>query len=125
MDLQLKQHTALVTGSHRGTGAIIAKTLMQEGASVLVHGLQPGQAEAAVAELGGGIPVTGDITSDAGADELFAAIAEYPVDILINNYGTADGGSWRTSSSEDWISRLPEKRPLGTASDPPSFTGHD
>lgn len=103
MDLQLKPHTALVTGSHRGTGAIIAKTLMEEGARVLVHGLQPGQAEAAVTELGGGIAVTGDITTDEGADALFAAIAEYPVDILINNYGTAEPGSWRSSSSEDWI----------------------
>lgn len=46
MELGLNHRTALVTGSHRGTGQIIAKQLLQEGAQVLVHGLEPGQAEA-------------------------------------------------------------------------------
>ena len=103
MDLQLKRRTALVTGSYRGTGLIIAETLLGEGVDVLVHGLKPGQAEAAVEEIGGGAPVTGDITTDAGAQALVAAVAERPVEILINNYGTADPGSWATSSAEDWI----------------------
>ena len=34
MDLALTNKVALVTGSHRGTGQIIAKTLLQEGARV-------------------------------------------------------------------------------------------
>jgi 3-oxoacyl-[acyl-carrier protein] reductase len=103
MDLGLKNRTALVTGSHRGTGLIIAQALLDEGAQVLVHGLQAGQAEAAVEQLGSGIPVTGDITTDAGADEVAAACAKAQVDILVNNYGTAEPGSWSDSSAEDWI----------------------
>ncbi|MEQ8692627.1 MAG: SDR family oxidoreductase [Pseudomonadales bacterium] len=103
MDLQLSGRTALVTGSHRGTGQIIAQTLLQEGATVLVHGLQEGQAESAVEALGAGIPVTGDITTEEGSQTLLAALADYPVDILINNYGVAEGGSWSTSNSEDWL----------------------
>ena len=103
MDLKLQGLTALVTGSHRGTGMIIANHLAREGAHVLVHGLHPGQAEAAVETLGCGVPVTGDITTDAGAQDLFAACAGEHVDILINNYGTAEAGSWETADSDDWI----------------------
>lgn len=103
MKLGLNNRTALVTGSHRGTGQIIAKQLLEEGATVLVHGLQPGQAEASVEEIGGGIAVSGDITRDDGADALAQLCADHQVDILINNYGTADPGSWSESSADDWI----------------------
>ena len=103
MDLDLRQHTALVTGSHRGTGQIIAKALLEEGATVLVHGLAEQQAEQAVADLGGGLPVTGDITTDQGADAVAEQCAGHTVDILVNNYGTADRGSWSDSSADDWI----------------------
>ena len=48
MDLGLDGKVALVTGSYRGTGTGIARVLAAEGATVLVHGLEPGQAEAAV-----------------------------------------------------------------------------
>lgn len=103
MELNLNAHTALVTGSHRGTGQIIAKTLLEEGAVVLVHGLQPGQAEASVAAIGGGIPITGDITTDAGANEVAIHSGGHQVDILINNYGAADPGSWSQSDAGDWV----------------------
>jgi NAD(P)-dependent dehydrogenase (short-subunit alcohol dehydrogenase family) len=65
--------------------------------------LQKGQAEEAVAELGAGIPVTGDIVTDAGADQLAGQCAPHAVDILVNNYGMADPGSWVASTADDWI----------------------
>ncbi len=103
MELGLNHRTALVTGSYRGTGQIIAKVLLDEGAQVLVHGMEAEQAERCVEQIGGGIPVTGDITNDAGAVDLCEQCAPHTVDILINNYGVADGGSWQDSSSADWI----------------------
>jgi len=108
MDLQLEGRIALVTGSWRGTGRGIARVLAAEGATVLVHGFEDGQADAAVAgiEADGGraLPVAGDLRSDAGAERVArAAEAAGPVDILVNNYGVAEGGSWRESSSQDWI----------------------
>jgi NAD(P)-dependent dehydrogenase (short-subunit alcohol dehydrogenase family) len=103
MDLALHNHTALVTGSHRGTGMIIARRLADEGARVLVHGLEPGQAEDAVASLGCGVPVSGDITTDAGAGVLAAECSNEAVDILVNNYGTAQPGSWENTDSDGWI----------------------
>ena len=101
MDLNLDGHTALVTGSYRGTGLIIAKQLLSQGAAVYVHGLEPGQAETAIEEIGGGQPVTGDIRTDAGAGAVVAAAAG--VDILVNNYGTADAGSWAETDTDGWI----------------------
>lgn len=103
MDLGLNGATALVTGSYRGTGQIIARALMDEGVEVWVHGLEPGQAEAAVAELGGGIPCTGDIRTEAGSNALIDSLSGRTPDILINNYGAAERGRWGASSSEDWI----------------------
>ncbi len=103
MDLRLTGRTALVTGSYRGTGQIIAKTLADEGANVLIHGLQPGQAEAAVEALGVGRAVTGDITTDAGSAQLLDALSHERVDILVNNYGTATPGNWQASDANAWI----------------------
>ena len=38
MDLQLANRTVLVTGSYRGTGLVIARSFVAEGAEVFVHG---------------------------------------------------------------------------------------
>ncbi len=103
MNLELNGHTAIVTGSHRGTGLIIARHLLREGATVLVHGFTTDQAHAAVIELGGGIAVAGDICTDAGAQTLIDACLDHHVDILVNNYGTADAGTWQKSDSAAWI----------------------
>jgi NAD(P)-dependent dehydrogenase (short-subunit alcohol dehydrogenase family) len=106
MKLNLAGSSALVTGSYRGTGQIMARQLLDEGAHVWVHGLEPGQAEAAVEALGGGQPVTGDIRTEQGTQALLDALLEQtghaPPDILINNYGAAERGSWggsRTGST--------------------------
>ncbi len=108
MDLGLADKCALVTGAWRGTGAGIATVLAAEGATVLVHGLDPGQADAtvaAVAEAGGRAhAVHGDIRSDDGAADLRASVAAITdrVDIVINNYGVADGTRWDTATAETW-----------------------
>jgi len=107
LDLKLTGKTALVTGSHRGTGLIIARHLAREGVRVFVHGLVSGQAERAVAELGLGEPISGDLTTDRGGqavtDAVTTALDGKVVDILVNNYGTADPGSWLESDTADWL----------------------
>ena len=110
MQLGLEGRTALVTGSWRGTGAGIAESLVREGARVLVHGLEPGQAEPHTEHLKAqgflAESVTGDIRHDEGhrtlVDEL--AARQLSVDILINNYGVAEAGSWTETGTDDWIS---------------------
>ena len=105
MDFHLTGRTALVSGAHRGTGRAIAHALAREGAHVLVHGFEQGPADTVAAEIraagASATGIAGDILNDAGAAEVAAAAGD--VDILINNYGTADAGSWAKSETPDWI----------------------
>ncbi len=109
MELGLSGRTALVTGSSRGTGAGIARVLAREGARVLVHGIEAGQADAVVAELreagGQAAGFWGDVRTDEGARGLAEAVAREGsrVDVLVNNYGLAEGGGWTDGSSDDWL----------------------
>jgi NAD(P)-dependent dehydrogenase (short-subunit alcohol dehydrogenase family) len=104
MDLELAGKRALVTGSYRGTGAGLARVLAREGASVFVHGFERDAAE----EVAGSIrdeglearAVVGDIRNDEGGREVAEAVGE--IDVLVNNYGVAEGGSWE-SPTGDWI----------------------
>jgi NAD(P)-dependent dehydrogenase (short-subunit alcohol dehydrogenase family) len=113
MELGLSGRRALVTGSYRGTGAGIARMLAAEGAHVLVHGFEPGQADEVVAQItssgGAAEPVVVDI---ADADEVAAAPAAwFDVDVLVNNYGTPVGSSW--SSVDDWTAEWQANVELG------------
>ena len=102
MDLQLSGRHVLVTGSHRGTGLLIAKRFIEEGSNVAVHGFDQTQASDAVAELKGGYPVFGDICRDEGTQILVEQLKATP-EILVNNYGTAESGRWETLRSSDWV----------------------
>lgn len=103
MELGLSDKTALVTGSHRGTGTIIASRLIDEGATVLVHGFTRDEAERACETLRGGHPVHGDIATEAGTQELLSKCAASPIDILVNNYGTAGPGRWGDTDEAAWL----------------------
>ena len=108
MDLGLGGRVALVTGSWRGTGAGIAGVLADQGATVLVHGLEPGQCAATVDAIraagGTAHEVIGDIRSDQGTHELRISVDAVidRVDILVNNYGVAEGSEWPNSSADSW-----------------------
>jgi len=109
MDLGLQGKVALVTGSYRGTGSGIAAALAREGAAVLVHGFEAGQADAVVERLrADGLDVgsvVGDIATEEGADAVADQALEKAgrVDVLVNNYGVAEGGSWLDTPTEEWI----------------------
>lgn len=101
MDLGIRNKVALVTGSHRGTGRVIAERLAAEGVAVLSHGPEPG-IEAPAGCLG---YLWGDLTSDAGAAQVVKQAAALcgQVDILINNLGTAEAGQWGELATTDWL----------------------
>jgi len=108
MDLGLSEKCVLVTGSWRGTGAGIARAIAAEGATVLVHGMAEGQPDATVqqiTDLGGRAhAIVGDIRSDAGAAALVSSVERLGVrvDVVVNNYGVADGTLWDTSTTATW-----------------------
>ncbi len=105
MDLQLRGKAALVTGSHRGTGEVIAKTLAREGATVVFHSNDSGAAEQAAAGVENACAVWGDLSTDEGAEQCLAQTAEAvgDIDILVNNYGTASAGKWGRLDSGAWL----------------------
>lgn len=103
MDLGLAGKTALVSASYRGTGRGIARVLAAEGATVIVHGFEQEAADLVADEIrnagGRARAVAGDLLTDAGATVLAAEAG--PVDILVANYGTAEGGSWFGTSTDE------------------------
>lgn len=109
MDLQLNNKTALVTGAHRGTGNVIATTLVEEGATVALHAFTQQESDTAMQALASTplniIPVIGDILTDEGAQQVMDQLDQHSlqVDILVNNYGSALAGKWNSLSTEQWV----------------------
>src|SRR5437879_9650748 len=109
MDLGLDEKIALVTGAWRGTGRGIATVLAEEGARVWLHGFDGALAEREAAALraeGCDVQaVAGDITSDTGAAQVCEAVLRGGgrVDVLVNNYGVAEGPGWLDGTTDDWI----------------------
>ncbi|MFI9379548.1 SDR family NAD(P)-dependent oxidoreductase [Kutzneria sp. NPDC052558] len=102
MDLQLHGKRALVTGASSGLGEAIATRLAAEGASVVVHGRDHART-VAVAKTIDAAYVLGDLGTDRGADEVYSAVQDEPVDILVNNVGAYDmTAGWTTTSAQDW-----------------------
>lgn len=110
MELGLEHKRALVTGSNRGTGAVIAAHLAREGATVFVHGLSPADAHHTVAEElrstgHAAHAVSGDIRSDEGADQVVRELQQHAdgIDILVNNYGVPASGDWSSATTAQWV----------------------
>ena len=99
MELELKNKSVLVTGSHRGTGQVIAESFASEGANVFFHSLtEP------IEDLSAnGKTVWGDITTESGADQVFQQVSTNSnhLDILVNNYGKAATGARATQRSNE------------------------
>jgi NAD(P)-dependent dehydrogenase (short-subunit alcohol dehydrogenase family) len=105
MDLQLRDKTALVTGSTAGIGHAIAAALAREGARVIVNGRTAVAVDAAVASVrsaSGGTVMgfAGDLSAASDAQTL---ARQFPaVDILVNNLGIYEVKSFDEISDEDW-----------------------
>ena len=98
MDLELKNKTALVTGSDSRTGKVIAEVLTSEGAQVIYHGNNQAPPMP--------MAVVGDITCEAGSAQVLEQVAALgcPVDMLVNNYGTTDNHRWTDADTTTWLS---------------------
>ena len=105
MDLGLMGKRVLVTGSHRGTGQIIAKQFSAEGAEVILHGLSEDQIAQARFEADSTAAVWGDISTAEGSQQVINQLNTLGLglDILVNNYGTAAPGEWGQLDSSEWI----------------------
>jgi 3-oxoacyl-[acyl-carrier protein] reductase len=101
----LDGRTALVTGASGGIGASIARTLHQQGATVVLSGTRVTALEALADELVERAVVCPADLRDAAAPEALVSAAEAaagPLHILVNNAGlTRDGLALRMKDA-DW-----------------------
>jgi 3-oxoacyl-[acyl-carrier protein] reductase len=106
MDLGIKGKTALVTGSDRNTGQIIASALLDAGAQVIIHSNDlNGVAAEAASSIGAAHSVEGDLAQEPGCAAVLEQLTSQnlDVDILVNNYGTASYGKWDSTDTADWL----------------------
>ncbi|MGO4595055.1 SDR family NAD(P)-dependent oxidoreductase [Leifsonia sp. 2TAF2] len=103
MDLELSSKRAVVTGASRGIGLAIARALIREGATVTGIARRSTPETAALQQEGGFELLEADLSSD---DDIIAVAARLsgPVDILVNNVGSAPPrpGGFPSITDEQW-----------------------
>lgn len=103
--IDLAGKVAFVTGSTRGIGFAIAKTLHDAGARVAIAGRDAAKAQEVAATLGTGTVGVGCEISDAGqVADAIAAVEQAlgPIDILVNNAGLTRDNILLRLSESDW-----------------------
>ncbi len=106
MDLHLKNKKAFVSGSTKGIGKAIARTLAAEGASVIINGRSQASIEKAIKEIRNELPKSdiSGIACDFGKPDEIDALIEScgDIDILINNIGIFEPKDFLDIQDADW-----------------------
>ncbi len=106
MDMELKNKTAIVTGSTRGIGKAIAIELAKEGVNVLINGRNYEEVERTVNEIKLAFPdsfpqnATADIVDTQQREALFQKHPQ--IDILVNNMGIYEMMKYEDVDDEVW-----------------------
>lgn len=109
MDLEIEDRTVVVTGAAGGIGHATARTLLEDGAHVVLTDLAEADLEATAHALGAAHAdrirlVPADLASRAGAEKLREA-TDGNVDILVHTAGVtgAKGDPLKDITEEDWM----------------------
>ncbi|HEY7176019.1 MAG TPA: oxidoreductase [Micromonosporaceae bacterium] len=107
MDLGLHGRRAVVTGASRGIGLAIVQRLVGEGVEV-VAGAQHRSADLDELVRHGGVKfIDVDLAAEFGPERLIRCAGE-PIDILVNNVGSAPArpGGFLSVTDEQWIATV-------------------
>ncbi len=105
---EVEGRTALVTGSSRGLGLVLARGLARAGARVVLNGRDAGRLEAARRALEpqrhGAAASAFDITDEAAVSQAVEAIERDvgPIEILVNNAGIQHRAPLEDFPEEQW-----------------------
>jgi 3-oxoacyl-[acyl-carrier protein] reductase len=103
--IDLTGRTAFVTGSTRGIGLSVARTLHAAGAGVAIVGRDAARAQIVAVELGErAVGVACDVADAAQVEAAIAAAEQAlgPIDILVNNAGLTRDNILLRLSEDDW-----------------------
>ena len=108
--MKLKDKVAVITGSSRGMGRLVALEMVKEGAKVVVNGTTPEPVHAVLKEIEalGGQAVGNQssvATMEGGADIIKSAIDHFgKIDILVNNAAITRDRLLLKMTEEEWDS---------------------
>jgi 3-oxoacyl-[acyl-carrier protein] reductase len=103
--MNFEDKTAVVTGSARGIGRVIAQSFATAGANVVISDVDQAACEKTASEIGGAaIACHADVTSADDIDQLFrTAVDKFKrIDIVVNNAGITRDGLIIRMDEKDW-----------------------
>ncbi|HEX4208084.1 MAG TPA: SDR family oxidoreductase [Ktedonobacteraceae bacterium] len=106
MNLQLNNKRAFISGSTQGIGYTIAKSLLEEGASVVLNGRSQDKLDRVVKKLKQKFPeanisgIAADFNDSKQIEELLLKLSD--IDILINNVGLFELKPFEEITDDDW-----------------------
>ncbi len=101
---RLDGKVAIVTGSSRGLGRVMAGALAEAGAKVVLTARSAESAEAAAKTIPGALGLAVDVTKSADVEAMVARTLDRfgRVDVLVNNAGINIRGPIETLAESDW-----------------------
>ena len=103
--MDFEDKTAVVTGSARGIGRVIAQSFATAGANVVISDIDQAACEKTASEIGGAaIACRADVTNAGDIDQLFKTITDKfkRIDIVVNNAGITRDGLMIRMDEKDW-----------------------
>jgi len=103
--MNFEDKTAVVTGSARGIGRVIARSFATAGANVVISDVDQAACEKTASEIGGAaIACRADVTSADDIDQLFKTVTDKfkRIDIVVNNAGITRDGLMIRMDEKDW-----------------------
>ena len=111
MEINLKDHRALITGGSRGLGRAMAESFALAGADVVIVARESDVLDetcsslAAIRPSGKFLGISADVSDLGEVERAHTEAVSFfgPVDILVNNAGTSNARPFLEVSAQDWL----------------------